>query len=247
MYVGIGTVGEGKTGIANFKNYLGNNEATVVRTYLADVLQAASSSRNATFEKCIEDTASQVMQQMADLYKQQTSHVEDRILVYQIVAAVELLSLIMLLQFGPLMIRPLLKDLYLKFFPVKLDENLGLNAAKIEELGIAEELIPNEYRCLISTEIMDEPVRTCDSIPGSTDPYFDKHPSYEKSQINNWLKLHDYPPHNPSRILANKFLTPDTVLKTKINDFIRAQESLFSNKHKAQQVEPNNSLRARLK
>lgn len=71
-------------------------------------------------------------------------------------------------------------------------------------------VVPEEFLCPITQEIMVDPVVAAD---GST---------YERKAIEDWLKGHDTSPTN-NLLLPHKYLNPNLVLKNLINDFKKSQ------------------------
>lgn len=94
----------------------------------------------------------------------------------------------------------------------------GLSEEKLQYINALENLkktfkdtIPNEFFCPITTEIFFDPVMTSD---GQT---------YEKSAIEEWLKIHDKSPLT-GKVLANKKLIPNFVMKKLINSFYESNK-----------------------
>jgi ankyrin repeat protein len=75
-------------------------------------------------------------------------------------------------------------------------------------------IIPDDYLCPITREIMLNPVSTCD---GQT---------YEKEAIEQWLENHNTSPLT-NAVLANKTLIPNVLVKKLVNEFIEKNRSFF--------------------
>jgi len=79
-------------------------------------------------------------------------------------------------------------------------------------LDIDESLIPDDYLCPITLELMRIPVTLSD---GHT---------YEKKAIKKWLQKHDSSPLT-GLLLPNKKFVPDLVLKKKIESFVSSVQA----------------------
>jgi len=79
-------------------------------------------------------------------------------------------------------------------------------------LDIDESLIPDDYMCPVTLELMKIPVTLSD---GHT---------YEKQAIKKWLQKHDTSPLT-GLLLPNKKFCPNLVLKKKIDSFVRSVQA----------------------
>jgi len=231
-YKFVSSLGERK--LKAFKN-LFSIDNSPEGIHFAGLFRSTASSPNKHFEQCVAEAVNQSIENLHKKYQllqesdTQPKHDSDANIRFYLKFAINECIVLAFLIFrcwrnGEL------AAFVLKYFPYRDKINLGINEARIEKIDLDDELIPSEYKCLISLEVMDKPVRTYDATSESGNLNFDKLPSYEESQIKNWLNRYNYPPHNPSVFLQNKSLKPDNVLKGKIENFIRHHESLFTKK-----------------
>jgi hypothetical protein len=177
----------------------------------ATLLHAANYLREQFFESCITSNFRHMLNHIdrfTEAYTSANKHEEVSNLELYIFLCLEFVILL-----GIIGYMAYKRSLPMFYNPVLSNTPEEPNYIKLAKIHWPYELIPKEYLCGISREIMDYPVRTSAGVNSPACP------SYEHACIQRWLMVAKIDPY--VRIPISYTLTPDEYLKEKINIYVK--------------------------
>jgi hypothetical protein len=217
------------------------NDRKFKTTYAGLLMRGFEQEKNVTFENCIK-----VQMDMAIFYilkheKDLNQSMKVNLYCKAILALVIILvvkKMVDSIQLVMIVDNPLA--------PMDDSEPSQLNAKRLTKIKMDDADIPEKFLCKINLSIMDDPVRTADSIPAPENLHYHKYPSYERTAIVQWLRSNNQAPHS-GLALNSRAVFADSQLKLDIEKFIETGESMFAEKKQIKEEHRARILRARAK